>query len=281
MGRVGGLAVALGVGAAIVSGWSSGLAWADDSPGSAGTPASSDTAGPDVATAKPSASGDEADSSGATTATSTATTGTTSLTRRMERCARRLRESSSVRVVSGRMFGADHQVTASERDGRSIGNGRRRGLAQHARKTEGVRPGRCEAHQDEDSGTVIRRRGRRTRCDAACHRAGRAGDRCRRSARQRSRRSYGADGWRRVAADGLDTVIGGRHAARRQASPPHVVGVVSRVVSGVVNAILRPFAASSTPGAPADAPSMWALLAFARREFESAVRSPSGTPAAR
>ena len=76
MGRVGGLAVALGVGAAIVSGWSSGLAWADDSPGSAGSPASSNTAGPDVATAKPSASGDEADSSGATTATSTATTGT-------------------------------------------------------------------------------------------------------------------------------------------------------------------------------------------------------------
>ena len=58
MGRVGGLAVALGVGAAIVSGWSSGLAWADDSPGSAGSPASSNTAGPDVATAKPSASGD-------------------------------------------------------------------------------------------------------------------------------------------------------------------------------------------------------------------------------
>ena len=76
MGRVGRLAVALGVGAAIASGWSSGPAWADDSPGSAGSPASSDTAGPDVATAEPSASGDQADSSGATTAKSTATTGT-------------------------------------------------------------------------------------------------------------------------------------------------------------------------------------------------------------
>ena len=48
-------------------------------------------------------------------------------------------------------------------------------------------------------------------------------------------------------------------------------------MSGVVNAILSPFAASSTPGTPAGAPSMWALLAFARREFESAVRSLPAT----
>ena len=43
MGRIGGLAVALGIGVALVSGWSGGLAWADDSPGSAGTAASSDS----------------------------------------------------------------------------------------------------------------------------------------------------------------------------------------------------------------------------------------------
>jgi len=46
---------------------------------------------------------------------------------------------------------------------------------------------------------------------------------------------------------------------------------------GVVNAILSPFAASSTPGTPADAPSMWALLAFARREFDRAFTAPSLT----
>lgn len=43
MGRIGGLVVALGIGVALVSGWSGGLAWADDSPGSAGTAASSDS----------------------------------------------------------------------------------------------------------------------------------------------------------------------------------------------------------------------------------------------
>ena len=47
-----------------------------------------------------------------------------------------------------------------------------------------------------------------------------------------------------------------------QPSPPHAVGVVSRLVSGVVNAVLSPFAASSTPGQPADAPSMWALISL-------------------
>jgi nucleoside phosphorylase len=59
-----------------------------------------------------------------------------------------------------------------------------------------------------------------------------------------------------------------------------VIGVVSQLVSGVVNAILSPFAASNTPGAPAETPSIWALLAFARREFESVVQFLAGTPVA-
>jgi nucleoside phosphorylase len=58
---------------------------------------------------------------------------------------------------------------------------------------------------------------------------------------------------------------------------PNVVGVVNKLVTGVVNLVLSPFAASSTPGAPADAPSTWALLAFARREFDRAFTSPSLT----
>ena len=46
-------------------------------------------------------------------------------------------------------------------------------------------------------------------------------------------------------------------------------------MSGVVNAILSPFAASNTPGAPAATPSVWSLLAFARREFENLFTAPS------
>ena len=52
MGRIGGLAVALGIGVALVSGWSGGPAWADDSPGSAGTAASSDSTGHDAASSE-------------------------------------------------------------------------------------------------------------------------------------------------------------------------------------------------------------------------------------
>jgi nucleoside phosphorylase len=64
-------------------------------------------------------------------------------------------------------------------------------------------------------------------------------------------------------------------------SPPNLIGVVSQLVSGVVNAILSPFIATNAPGAPAGAPAMWALLAFVRREFESAVRFlfPGAAPA--
>ncbi len=54
VGRVGGLAVALGVGAAIVTGWSSGLAWADESSGAAGSTASNTTSGTKVTKIDPS-----------------------------------------------------------------------------------------------------------------------------------------------------------------------------------------------------------------------------------
>ena len=56
---------------------------------------------------------------------------------------------------------------------------------------------------------------------------------------------------------------------------PNVVRAVTALVTGVVNAILSPFAATSVPGAPAEAPSIWSLLAFARREFERAFTAPS------
>jgi hypothetical protein len=58
-------------------------------------------------------------------------------------------------------------------------------------------------------------------------------------------------------------------------TPPNAMNVVAGLVSGVVNAILSPFTASNTQGASADAPSLWTLLAFARRQFERALQSPS------
>ena len=59
-----------------------------------------------------------------------------------------------------------------------------------------------------------------------------------------------------------------------------MVTVVTRLASGVVNAILSPFVATDVPGAPAVTPSIWSLLAFARREFENAFTAPSLTDTA-
>jgi len=92
-GRVGGIAVALGVVAAIVTGWGSGLAWADESGGTAGSTASSTAPGTEPATANSS------EAQGAATSGDTGTTTTTGRARRMARSARRLLESSSARVV--------------------------------------------------------------------------------------------------------------------------------------------------------------------------------------
>jgi nucleoside phosphorylase len=54
-----------------------------------------------------------------------------------------------------------------------------------------------------------------------------------------------------------------------------MVTVVTRLASSLVSAILSPFAANNTPGGPAEAPSIWSLLAFARREFDNAFTAPS------
>lgn len=59
--------------------------------------------------------------------------------------------------------------------------------------------------------------------------------------------------------------------------PPKVENVeamVTGVVSTVIKTVLNPFSVTSAPDAPADPPAVWAMLAFARREFEHALRQP-------
>ena len=280
MGRVGRLAVALGVGAAIVSGWSSGPAWADDSPGSAGSPASSDTAGPDVATAEPSASGDQADSSGATTAKSTATTGTDVP----------VTKDGSVRsappgvvVGTGGLKQDDSAPTTksphpSETD-TSPGTPADEGSPSRPAKSKGSdwaaakptktrtpAPFSAVADAEHDATLPVTATTEQTTDPV---------NRLTNAVADPMERTGGAASLRTASTQ--PAVVAS--PSPPQPSPPHVVGVVSRLVSGVVNAVLSPFATSRTRGAPADAPSMWALLAFARREFESAVRSLAGPPA--
>ena len=55
------------------------------------------------------------------------------------------------------------------------------------------------------------------------------------------------------------------------------VNTVVEMVSSVVDAVLSPIASGTTPGEPAQTPALWTLAAFARREFEQALSPPQAT----
>ena len=59
------------------------------------------------------------------------------------------------------------------------------------------------------------------------------------------------------------------------AVPASPLEVVAGVVSNLLGGLLNPLAAGKAPPTPAGAPVAWSLLAFARREFETAVTPPS------
>jgi acetyl esterase/lipase len=58
------------------------------------------------------------------------------------------------------------------------------------------------------------------------------------------------------------------------AVPAEPVEVIAGVVSNLLGGLLHPLATGSAPETPTGAPAMWSLLAFARREFETA-RTPA------
>jgi YVTN family beta-propeller protein/VCBS repeat-containing protein len=72
-----------------------------------------------------------------------------------------------------------------------------------------------------------------------------------------------------------------RYAATMDSAPdvsvssrPTPVHTVAEIVSSVVDAVLSPFASGTAPGEPAETPALWTLAAFARREFEQALSPP-------
>jgi triacylglycerol lipase len=72
-------------------------------------------------------------------------------------------------------------------------------------------------------------------------------------------------------------------ADTRAATVTAPVNGLAGIVSSFVNIVLSPFAATTTPDAPAETPALWALLAFARREIEQGLDLPTsavGTVAA-
>jgi len=58
-------------------------------------------------------------------------------------------------------------------------------------------------------------------------------------------------------------------------APTNVVEVFATAVSTFVGSLLTPLAAGTTPETPATQPQLWTLLAFARRELETAFAPPS------
>jgi Domain of unknown function (DUF4185) len=60
------------------------------------------------------------------------------------------------------------------------------------------------------------------------------------------------------------------------AVPPNPLTAVANLVSSFVNMVLSPFSAGTGPNAPAGAPLVWSLLAFARREFENFFNALGG-----
>ncbi len=227
IGRVGGLAVALGVGVAIVTGWGDAPAWADDSPGSTESPTASKDSGPkatpdstdDAMRPRPSATTDKP------------------------------RHRSLIDTVRRAV---DDAVSLSTPTRKS--NTDRR--SSKSTTTRGSSPERSDDDvKDDDDAAQTAIAVSRPVPETVIHVAD-------------------------VVAPTVATQPSIATTRPAQPSPP-VVAVATRVVSEVANAVLTPLTATPTPGTPADPPSMWALMAFARREFEFAVRSPSmaGRPA--
>ena len=176
IGRVGGLAVALGVGVGIFSGWSNTPAWADDSPASAGKSTASEDSGPHASSKH------------------------------------------------------DHAVRLRPRPEPSTDKPRHRNTADVVRRT---------GDDEESPGKP--------------------------SLRNASERRLAKP--RRMATRA--------EQSPDAASTPRVVSVARRVVTDVASAALSPMTSIPTSAAPADSPSTWTVLAFARREFDSAVRPPA------
>ncbi len=249
MGRIGGLAVALGIGAAVMSGWSSGLASADDSPGSVDSQSSNSQA--EAKSVKPNASGDDAEPSGATT------------TKPKDEAVRSAPTTASAQPseaaapprtdVDDLSPSTPAKSKGSDRD--AINTAKTRSSPTSSAVTDAKQDATLSVTATTEQAT-----------DAVSQHTGAVAERPERTGEAASVR---------IASAPSPAVATPPPAPR----PTEGVGVVSRLVSGVVNALLSPFAASGMPGAPADTPSMWALLAFVRREFESAVRSLTGTPA--
>jgi nucleoside phosphorylase len=276
VGRVAGLAVALGVSAAMVTGWSSGLAWADESGESRGSAVSGVASGANPATAKSGATGIESESSraahgsaksGGTGATSTTNTGTAAggSTKKEDEVRSEVSTPTSKTPESETAAspptdddaGPIIKPTTPKRSHPIGGQPTKPKTSAPVSKVADAKHDAIETATTTTEGTT----------DAVSRLSGPV-------AKPTERPEVTSPA---IASTHSSSVSTPNAKLTPASTPPNVMSVVSGLVSVVVNAILSPFAATDAPGAPAATPSVWSLLAFVRREFENAFTAPSLT----
>ena len=273
MGRVGGLAVALGVGAAVVIGWSSGVAWADDSAGAAESTTSSSASGNEPAADE--AGGSKAPSPGAakpivpasdTGTTTNASTATTDASGSITNDGAVRSAPPGIVVGTGGVKQAGANEHPPGRSGPSKPSGPN---AANSTQTKALAPESNVAGIKHDA-TVISTATHEQTAEAVDIRSS--------PGVNLTPRTDGTTSLR-VAVTPFSAVATSSAAPTPTAQTvPSLVRVVTGLVSGVVNAILSPFTAANAAGTtPVGMPSVWSLLAFVRREFETAFTSPSLT----
>ena len=272
LGRFAGLAVALGVSAAMVTGWSSGLAWADESGDSTGSAVSGVASGANPATAKSGATGIESKSSGTaqrsaksggTGATSTTNTGTTAGGPTKKEDEVRSEVSTPTSKTPKSQTAASPPTDDDEGPrGKPTTPKRSHPIGGQQTKPKTSSPVSKAADAEHDSIETAT-----ATTDAVSRPSGLV-------AKPTERPEVTSPA---IASTPSSSVSTPSAKLTPASTPPNLMSVVSGLVSVVVNAILSPFAATDAPGAPAATPSVWSLLAFVRREFENAFTAPSLT----
>jgi nucleoside phosphorylase len=226
----------LGVGAAIVTGWSSGLAWADEPGGTAGSTTSKTTSGTEAQ--ETTKSGDTATNSSATKDPPASTTKT-----------------PPTETATPPTTAADDETSNKPRT---------------SKRSEPATPKPPRKKTPPPVSTIADPKHDPTAPATAPQK------------KTVAEPTDDAEPQPNVTAQTLSRVTQST-ALTTEPTPkpkPQLMTAVTSLVSGVVNAILSPFAASDTPGAPAASPSLWSLVAFARREFEKVFTAPSLTETA-
>src|SRR3954470_23969641 len=233
LARVGGFTVALGVGAAVMTGWHSGLAWADETDGTAGSTTSNTTTGTES----------KADAPGKITTLPKDDVETPTPTEAVEPSK------------------TDTDETATTKPARKKGS-----------DTPAPKPTKPKPPPTVPAASDAKRDGEAP----AAATPPKAADSAVTDQTPPSVASL------RIASTETSPAVTMTTQPPLKPLQANIVRAATALVSGVVNAVLSPFAASSVPGAPAEAPSIWSLVAFARREFERAFSAPSlnETPAA-